>query len=293
MIRLEHLGIAVENPEAVSALFAQLFEIVPYKTEAVMSENVETIFLGLDNAKLELLRATSPDSAVAKYLEKRGEGLHHVAFEVRDLDAAFLRIKEAGFQILNPEPKQGADGKRIFFLHPKQTHGILIEFCASTSDPLVRQPLQDETQTGFSVGNAQNPRCVYLVEKLADADIGLVDALSSSYFVEVMEANAQHWAISQPTFLLAQRETGTFALEKANEFPDLVSRVCVLDFVFDKAATKALAILQQPLLLICDEHHLEASHYFSLKSFVQHVQIAVLPTTSRQSAILLKSIIAN
>lgn len=133
MIRLEHIGIAVRDADAITELYEQLLGLRPYKAETVEREGVRTHFLQAGTAKLELLEALGPDSPVAKYLDKRGEGLHHLAFEVADIHAEMQRLRDLGFTPLSDEPRPGADGKLIFFLHPKQTHGVLVEFCQSVN----------------------------------------------------------------------------------------------------------------------------------------------------------------
>ncbi len=130
---LEHIGIAVENPEAVAALYEKLLGAGPYKAETVRAQGVRTHFIDARTAKLELLESVAEDSPVARFLEKKGEGLHHLAFEVDDVEAAFERAKELGLRPLSDAPSPGADGKRIFFLHPKDTHGVLIELCEGVS----------------------------------------------------------------------------------------------------------------------------------------------------------------
>ncbi|MBK8654173.1 MAG: methylmalonyl-CoA epimerase [Haliscomenobacter sp.] len=128
-LRLEHLGIAVKDLAAVNDLYGSLFATGPYKQEEVVSEHVKTSFFQLGEAKVEFLEATHPDSAIAKHIEKRGEGLHHVAFEVDDIRAEMERLKFQGFQLLNEEPKMGADNKLVCFLHPKGTNSVLVELC--------------------------------------------------------------------------------------------------------------------------------------------------------------------
>lgn len=129
VLRLEHIGIAVKDLEASKALFAQLLGEPHYKEEEVASEHVTTAFFRTGEAKVELLEATAPESAIAKYIEKRGEGLHHVAFEVDDILAEMERLRQAGFQLLNESPKQGADNKLVCFVHPKSANGVLLELC--------------------------------------------------------------------------------------------------------------------------------------------------------------------
>jgi methylmalonyl-CoA/ethylmalonyl-CoA epimerase len=129
MRKVEHLGIAVKNLEESNSLFEKLFGKAPYKTEAVESEGVSTSFFMMGESKIELLEATRPDSAIAKFIEKKGEGIHHIAFDVEDIYAEMKRLAAEGFILLNEEPKKGADNKLVCFLHPKSTNGVLIELC--------------------------------------------------------------------------------------------------------------------------------------------------------------------
>lgn len=127
--KIEHLGIAVANLEASEKLFEALLGTPSYKRETVEREGVTTSFFQTGPNKVELLEATRPDSPIAKYIEKKGEGLHHVAFAVADIRAEMKRLSEEGFQLLSEEPKEGADNKLVAFLHPKSTNGVLIELC--------------------------------------------------------------------------------------------------------------------------------------------------------------------
>ncbi|WP_430909650.1 methylmalonyl-CoA epimerase [Maribacter sp. 2-571] len=129
MDKIEHIGIAVKDLETSNALFETLFGAPPYKEEAVASEGVITSFFKSGPNKIELLAATREDSPIAKFLEKKGEGIHHIAFAVTDLKGEIARLKSEGFRVLNEEPKMGADNKLIAFLHPKSTNGVLIELC--------------------------------------------------------------------------------------------------------------------------------------------------------------------
>lgn len=129
MLKIEHIGIAVKNLESSNALFSKLFGKAPYKLEKVESENVSTSFFMMGESKIELLEATDPESAISKFIEKKGEGIHHIAFEVADIQAEMKRLSAEGFTLLNTEPKRGADNKLICFLHPKGTNGVLIELC--------------------------------------------------------------------------------------------------------------------------------------------------------------------
>lgn len=127
--KLEHIGIAVRNLEESEALFTKLLGTEPYKREIVESEMVTTSFFKIGDVKIELLAATQPESTIAKYIEKRGEGIHHLAFECDDINSELIDREEKGFQLIHQKPKKGADNKQIAFLHPKSTNGVLTEFC--------------------------------------------------------------------------------------------------------------------------------------------------------------------
>ena len=129
MLKIEHLGIAVKNLEQSNELFTKLFGKPPYKLEKVESESVSTSFFLMGASKIELLEATNPDSPIAKFIEKKGEGIHHIAFEVGDIYAEMKRLQNEGFTVLSEHPKKGADNKLICFMHPKNTNGVLIELC--------------------------------------------------------------------------------------------------------------------------------------------------------------------
>lgn len=127
--KIEHIGIAVKNLEHSNALYTRLLGVKPYKSERVESENVTTSFFQTGDSKIELLEGTSPESPISKFIEKKGEGLHHIAFEVEDILAEMKRLKEDGFILLSDAPKRGADNKLICFVHPKSSGGVLIELC--------------------------------------------------------------------------------------------------------------------------------------------------------------------
>jgi methylmalonyl-CoA/ethylmalonyl-CoA epimerase len=131
MEKLEHIGIAVRNLEESNKLFAKLLGAEHYKIEEVVSEGVRTSFFKIGNVKIELLEATREDSPIAKFIEKKGEGIHHLAFEVKDIEQSIADYTSNDFLPLNKEPKAGADGKLICFLHPKTTNGVLVELCQS------------------------------------------------------------------------------------------------------------------------------------------------------------------
>ncbi len=129
MEKIEHIGIAVKDLEKSNQLFASLLGKSHYKTEEVASEGVKTSFFQSGLNKIELLEATSPESPIAKFIEKKGEGVHHIAFAVNDIKSEIKRLKNEGFIVLNETPKKGADNKLVAFLHPKSTNGVLVELC--------------------------------------------------------------------------------------------------------------------------------------------------------------------
>ncbi len=130
-MKIDHIGIAVTDLNNSIKLFETLLNTPCYKREIVESENVETAFFQTGESKVELLGASGPDSVITKFIEKRGEGMHHTAFEVDDLDAEITRLQQLGYRFLTESPKMGADNKRIIFLHPKDTNGMLVELCQS------------------------------------------------------------------------------------------------------------------------------------------------------------------
>ncbi|MGG7660852.1 methylmalonyl-CoA epimerase [Dyadobacter sp. BHUBP1] len=129
MKNVEHIGIAVGDLSAAESLYSALLNTVPYKREAVESEQVTTSFFKVNQTKIELLEASGPDSAIARFIEKKGEGIHHIAFEVENIAAEMERLRNAGFVLLNEIPKRGADNKLVCFVHPKSANGVLIELC--------------------------------------------------------------------------------------------------------------------------------------------------------------------
>lgn len=130
---LDHIGIAVKSIKKSNELFESLLNTNSYKEEVVESENVKTSFfkVGESESKIELLEGLNDDNAITKFIEKKGEGIHHIAFEVEDIEKAIATMQERGFKMIHEKPKQGADGKLIAFLHPKSTNGVLVELCMS------------------------------------------------------------------------------------------------------------------------------------------------------------------
>lgn len=129
MQKIEHIGIAVKDLSVSIPLFEKLLNIPCYKTESVESEKVNTAFFKTSETKIELLESSDPQGVIARFIEKKGEGLHHIAFEVADIEKEMQRLKNNGFVLLSEKPMPGADNKMICFLHPKHTNGVLIELC--------------------------------------------------------------------------------------------------------------------------------------------------------------------
>ena len=133
-MKVEHIGIAIKDLSKANELYTKLLGAEPYKEETVESEKVKTSFYKSGDTKIELLQASDPESAISKFIEFRGEGLHHIAFEVEDIRAEMARLKGEGFQILSEEPFDGADNKLVCFIHPKTVNGVLIELCQEKKD---------------------------------------------------------------------------------------------------------------------------------------------------------------
>ena len=127
--KIEHIGIAVKNLDEANKIYEQLLGSPPYKMETIDSEGVNTSFFKTGESKVELLQATKDESAIAKFIAKKGEGIHHIAFAVKDIHIEIKRLKECGYTIINESPKKGADNKLVCFVHPKNTKGVLIEIC--------------------------------------------------------------------------------------------------------------------------------------------------------------------
>ncbi len=136
MKKIEHIGIAVKDLDAAEDIYTKLLGASPYKREEVASEKVTTSFLRVGPNKLELLQSDDPDSAISKFIERKGEGIHHIAFDVHDIKAEMKRLSDEGFKVLNEEPFKGADNKLVCFIHPKSANGVLIELCQERTDDI-------------------------------------------------------------------------------------------------------------------------------------------------------------
>ena len=134
MNKIEHIGIAVSNLEEAIKTYEQLLGTPCYKQEEVSSEGVKTAFFQVGESKIELLEATTETSPIATFIAKKGQGIHHIAFDVTDIEASMAELKDQGFQLLNEQPKSGADNKLVAFLHPKSSNGVLVELCQEKRD---------------------------------------------------------------------------------------------------------------------------------------------------------------
>jgi len=134
MNKIEHIGIAVNNLEEAIATYTELLGTACYKTEEVQSEGVKTAFFQVGDSKIELLQASNYESPIAKFIAKKGEGIHHIAFDVTDIEASMKELSGKGFQLLNEAPKNGADNKLVAFIHPKSSNGVLVELCQEKRD---------------------------------------------------------------------------------------------------------------------------------------------------------------
>ncbi len=199
MPRLEHVGIAVRHADTATRLYDLLLQLIPYKVEEVERESVVTYFIDGGGTKLEFLTTDNPDSAIGRFLASNGPGLHHLAFEVDDLQEAAVRAAEAGVRVLGDGPMPGADGKNVLFLHPKDTHGVLIEFCRAAR-PLWKK-VELDTPDGviryFTAGSAGNP-VLLIVNSQFKSGLGqLVPHLESSFHVFGIESADDFGYLSQ------------------------------------------------------------------------------------------------
>ncbi len=254
-MRLEHVGIAVDDPEAATRFFERLLGVCRYKQETVGEQGVRTHFLPAGASKLELLEALGPDSPIGRFLSKRGAGLHHLAFEVADVDAVHARIRERGLTPIGEAPHPGADGKRVFFLHPKETFGVLVEFCQSVPTPLeaTHVPYRGGHLAAYEQGARAQPAVVVLhgaagctaleteplVRRLAPhvrvlaldfsghgASGDVEGPFSADLFVDNVRAVLDHFEIGR-AHLFGFSMGGYVALEFARCHPERIGRLAV------------------------------------------------------------------
>ena len=279
MIDVDHIGIAVHNAAPVNQLFKDLLGQEPYKEEDIASQGVRTHFIQAGSTKLELLESISADSPIKKYLDRHKEGMHHLAFEVSNIQATWHKVQRLGYTPLS-EPSPGADNKRIFFLHPKETHGILIEFCQQAKEPLTPQwlPFKGERLAFYELGKENEETIVvlhgaagctqmetellarrlshsYRVVALDFASHGQSDSFdaipySPGLFVDNVSALFEHLNIQQ-AHVFGFSLGGFIALAFAHQNPDCVKKLAVhaTNLVWDeKLVTTMLARLDHAMI---------------------------------------------
>jgi methylmalonyl-CoA epimerase len=247
MARLEHIGIAVREAAAVAALYERLLDVAPYKVETVAREGVRTHFIDAGTAKLELLEALGQTSPVAKFLDRRGEGLHHLAFEVDDVEATMARLREAGFHPLTDAPRPGADGKRIFFLHPKETHGVLVEFCRSAALPLdtTAVPFGDGSFDAHTCGAPDAPALVVLF-RASGASLRDLDPLLRRFEMHFRVLALDLAAHAGPSPALIRAALDRFGVARAHLFAHAGDAPAVLRFAREHPERTARLALHAP-----------------------------------------------
>lgn len=273
MPHLDHLGLAVDAPAPVAALFETLLGLRPYKRETVAGQGVRTHFIAAGTAKLELLESVADNSPVARFLARRGEGVHHLAFAVDDVEATMAHCRDHGFTPLSDAPQPGADGKRIFFLHPKDTHGLLIEFCQSVSAPLdaALVPFRAGRLAAYEAGAAEAPPLLllhgaagctqletaallrrmaphYRVIALDFSGHGASDDVNAPFsaelFVDNVRAVLDHAGIDR-AHVFGFSMGGYVALHFAHHHPDRVRRLAVHGATLEWNAARVRAMLDR------------------------------------------------
>lgn len=293
MPHLEHLGIAVRDAESVAELLQALLGEPPYKQETVAREGVRTHFIAAGTAKLELLEALGPDSPVARFLEKRGEGLHHLAFEVDDVEAQLARARALGLTPLSDTPRPGADGKRIFFLHPKQTHGILLEFCQTAPASLAdTAPDPEVGQTTYRFGAPSNPPAL-LAGGPDDAELllPLARQLEMAFHTHALVLDAirppgemladalDH--LGRPAAVIGVGSAAAPALRTAARHPDRIARLVLYAFPedgFPEDLASLTALHTRALVCAPDDEPALLHTALRLHTSLPHARLAILPT---------------
>ncbi|MFV1979739.1 MAG: methylmalonyl-CoA epimerase, partial [Rhodothermia bacterium] len=244
-MNLEHIGIASQSGQKLAQTFERLFGTRPYKTESVASEGVETVFFNAGGPKLEGLESSRPGSAIARFLGQRGEGLHHIAVEVDDIDAEIVRVRSEGFNVLSEEPFDGADGKRVFFVHPKDCHGILVEFCQQTRPTWRGAEIEmpHGTVTAYSAGSTEASPILLLHDHNSSADEDfneLLPTLERSLHVIAFDApghpTARHaraildsYNIREAAIVAGRGSAAETAIQMARSYPELVRALVLID----------------------------------------------------------------
>lgn len=286
MVRLDHIGIAIRDLAPALKVLEDVLGIRPYKSEDVEPDHVRTHFLRSGTAKLELLESLDESSPIARFLDKRGEGLHHLAFEVEDIKATYRRIDDLGYRLIDAEPRDGADGKRIFFLHPKDTAGILFEFC-QTDRPVRRPAGSAEGLRLSTAGGGHLPRLVCL--QPADSDDprdDLIRTLEQCFSVLCVELpdDAGYRSLEdvlgdRPMDLLAVGRTAWDALRYAQRASTNVSSLVLYhpDVEEDASDVEQQSVVPESPILIIARDDRELDTALKLRTGLPTCRLAVLP----------------
>ncbi len=307
MLKLEHIGIAVEDASLASLTLKKLFGRVPYKEELLAREGIDTFFIDAGGPKLELLESTAGNSAIAKFVGKSGEGLHHIAVEVDDIEAHFDRVQHEGFTVLSEGPVDGADGKRIFFVHPRDCHGILVEFCQQVRPTWRYAEVQmpHGTVSTYSAGSAEAAPVLLLHDQGSSVNEDfneLLPTLERSMHVIAFDATGHSihkhakavldsYFIQEGALVIGRGLAAEAAVQMAQSYPELV-----LALVFIDPEASIVSILEESHLdnpiLVCSLKldSVEAAGEIS-RRFSQ-TRLSVIPEIGRRHAQLAEQIVA-
>ena len=307
MLKLEHIGIAVEDGSAASLTLKKLFGTAPYKEESVVREGVKTLFIDAGGPKLELLESIAGDSAVAKFLGKRGEGLHHIAVEVDDIEAHFDRVQREGFTVLSEGPVDGADGKRVFFVHPRDCHGILVEFCRQVRPTWRNAEVQRPhgTVSTYSAGSARATPVLLLHDQGSSANEDfseLLPTLERSMHVVAFDAPGysthehakavlnSHF-VQKDALVVGKGLAAEAAVQMAQTYPELV-----LALVFIDPENSIVPILEDhhvdKPILVCSLKSESVEIAGEISRRFSRTQLSVIPEIGRRHAQLAEQIVA-
>lgn len=321
MLKLEHIGIAVEEGSVGALTFERLFGAAPYKHEPVAQEGVETIFIDAGGPKFELLESTDSDSTIARFLKKRGEGLHHIAVEVEDIGAQFDRLRREGFTVLSEAPVEGADGKQIFFVHPRDCHGVLVEFCQQTRPTWMRAEIEmtHGVVTTYSAGSTHAAPVLLLHDQNSSATKDfdeLLPTLERSMYVVAFDApghgGARGWDagtgilsgaakharavltwyhVDGPAVIVGRGLAAEAAVQVARSYPDLVHALVFID-----PGKSLVAVLDQSLpdipMLVCSFSGDSLGATDRIARRFPQIQLSVIPRIGRSHSQLAELIAA-
>lgn len=293
MAHLEHIGIAVHDAATVTQVYNDLFGLTPYKAETVTSEYVRTHFIQVGQTKLELLEALDPASAIATFIDKRGPGLHHLAFEVEDLEAQIARLTALGYKPLQASPKAGADSKQIVFLHPKQTQRVLIELCERIDAPLPTTTISADnvTLSTYAFGRRNRPAIVALpvAESSVQATLApLLNQLEKHFFCVAFDAPPSgtnmddcirtvlsHYELEN-VHLFAFSSGAADALAYAQSHPEHVGQLVL--HAPAVPSNDAVQPQQETLITGFDQDpHVAVTDVLALHNVLPHSRLAILP----------------